>query len=362
MELTIKKVNLPKKTRIICISDIHGNYDGLINLLKNIGYRHKDILFILGDSIEKGPNSLEVIHFLMMLEKHNKVYFVKGNCDAILERDFNDDHKVKVMYRYLCAAKHSIWHEFFSKLQVEINDVEDFRNIIPTIFKLFKKEIDFLNSMPVIIDTDKFTFVHAGLQTSKLEDNDIKFCMKNDAYLKHDSSFEKYVVVGHWPNSNYGDKLCCCNPIVDEIHKKIAIDGGNQVKTEGQLNAFIISGIEGMHFSYKSYEDTPMLTITNNQKESTNPFSIKWGDNEVEVIKSNGKICEVRHLRTGYIFTFPTKKIYQENNKWYCHDYTNYFPNLKKGEKVYVYKQVQNYYLIKKDGLIGWYKKEEEHK
>ena len=76
MELTIKKVNLPKKTRIICISDIHGNYDGLINLLKNIGYRHKDILFILGDNIEKGPNSLEVIHFLMMLEKHNKVYFV----------------------------------------------------------------------------------------------------------------------------------------------------------------------------------------------------------------------------------------------------------------------------------------------
>ena len=55
-------------------------------------------------------------------------------------------------------------------------------------------------------------------------------------------TFSKYVIVGHWPTANYGKEKGCCNPIINKEQNIISIDGGNMIKSEGQLNALIING------------------------------------------------------------------------------------------------------------------------
>ena len=57
--------------------------------------------------------------------------------------------------------------------------------------------------------------------------------------MKEAGSFHKYIVVGHLPVSEYRKDICCFNPIIDTRRHIISIDGGNEVKSAGQLNALI---------------------------------------------------------------------------------------------------------------------------
>lgn len=52
--INIRKIDLPEKCRIICVSDIHAHYDEFARLLRKCGYdKESDYLFILGDILER---------------------------------------------------------------------------------------------------------------------------------------------------------------------------------------------------------------------------------------------------------------------------------------------------------------------
>ena len=43
---------------IYVISDIHGHYDEFMKMLKMIDFKDEDILYVLGDCIDKGSKSV----------------------------------------------------------------------------------------------------------------------------------------------------------------------------------------------------------------------------------------------------------------------------------------------------------------
>lgn len=352
----VQYVKLPKKRRIIVISDIHGNYDGFVSLLRKIAYKRRDILIIDGDITEKGPESLKTLTFIMMLAKHNTVYFTKGNCDELFYRDFADESQLQIMYRYIRSMPNSLWHEMASILNLSLETIDDFKKAIPLIHKRFKTELDFLDSFPVILETPHMTFVHAGLNDKDLTKINPKFCIKNDSFMTlNKTTFDKWVVVGHWPVCNYGDILDC-NPKIDYKRRVISIDGANMVKKFGQLNALIISGTESFKIDYVSYENSPTMIIKRDQKGGRRPIPLDYGDNEMIILGDKGNnLWRVKQVSTGYVFALPKNKLYPRGDKWYCVDRTDYFLPLKKNDQVYVYETLPNRYLVKKDGVIGWY-------
>jgi serine/threonine protein phosphatase 1 len=52
------------KSRRIFIGDVHGHYDGLMQLLDAIAPTVDDQLYFLGDLIDRGPKSFEVVEFV----------------------------------------------------------------------------------------------------------------------------------------------------------------------------------------------------------------------------------------------------------------------------------------------------------
>jgi serine/threonine protein phosphatase 1 len=67
------------------ISDIHGCFYTLKELLNVVGFNKDDQLFFPGDFINRGGHSKEVIDFLMNLEDENyQVHFTKGNHEDML--------------------------------------------------------------------------------------------------------------------------------------------------------------------------------------------------------------------------------------------------------------------------------------
>ncbi len=62
------------------IGDIQGHYNGLMTLLEKLG--HFDELWFVGDLVNRGPHSLEVLRFLKNLKPEPKI--VLGNHDLYL--------------------------------------------------------------------------------------------------------------------------------------------------------------------------------------------------------------------------------------------------------------------------------------
>lgn len=91
MKTTVNKINVPSDRRIIVTSDVHGHYKHLKNLLEKVNFSEEDILFIIGDIIEKGPESLKTLRYVMDISKKYTVYILMGNVDAWRLTMFEDD-------------------------------------------------------------------------------------------------------------------------------------------------------------------------------------------------------------------------------------------------------------------------------
>ena len=78
---TIQQIEAKPGQRLLVVSDIHGHLDRFIQLLRQMHYSGDDILVLVGDLIEKGPESLRVVQYVMDLAQQHPVYVSMGNVD-----------------------------------------------------------------------------------------------------------------------------------------------------------------------------------------------------------------------------------------------------------------------------------------
>ncbi len=304
MELIIKQLSIKNDKRIICISDIHGNYPILEQLLKKVSFCSEDVLILLGDLFMKGPFSHETLKKIIDLSKLGNVYPLFGNCD--FEEDyFTEDEK------------------------------------------------NWINSLPHIIESERYVFVHAGLTSLDFANQDYRKVLAMPSFLEEDYRFDKYVIHGHWPCNNYCHEIACYDPIVNEDKKIIAIDGGNVVKSGGQLNAFII---ENGQFSFESIDSLLDYTIQKDQYASGGDLHITWKDRFIELIDEGSEFSLYRHLASGKKMLLANKFVWtdKEGNLCGCEHGTNYFLPVKKGETVSLIHEFSDRLLVKRNGIEGW--------
>ncbi|WP_201259930.1 metallophosphoesterase [Tissierella sp. P1] len=223
MKAKVEKITLYKNRRIIVISDIHGNLKLFKKLLEKVNYTKDDVLILVGDLIEKGENSLETLRYIIQLSNEQEVYVVTGNCDVLWE-DIKYEVDNDSLLKYMLFRKNSLLNEMCNALSIEVNEKSDMAFINEQLRLNFVMELDYLEKLPHIIETEDYIFAHAGITTEDLEKNEINKVIKRDAFMNENLFFSKYVVVGHWPTANYGIEKGCCNPIINEEQKIISID------------------------------------------------------------------------------------------------------------------------------------------
>lgn len=70
--------------RTIAIGDIHGHLSPLENLLREIAPKEQDTIIFLGDYINRGPRSADVVERIIDLSKRCNVIPLMGNHEAML--------------------------------------------------------------------------------------------------------------------------------------------------------------------------------------------------------------------------------------------------------------------------------------
>ena len=180
--------------------------------------------------------------------------------------------------------------------------------------------------------------------------------MKNDDFLHQGRRFDKWVIVGHWPVVLYGGDITCADPLIDRESHIVSIDGGCVLKDDGQLNALIIPRNGSEDFGCVYYDPFPLRRVKTAQAASQRSAYIRWGDNVVEVLERGRSSPAGRHLRTGYELDILTKYLRRgSDGAVRCNDCTDYVLPLALGDEVGVVETTSRGYLVKHNGVSGWY-------
>lgn len=352
----VKKLDTASR-RIIVVSDIHGNLPYLRALLKKVEFSQNDELIIDGDFLEKGEYSLETLRFLMRLSERGNVHAVCGNCDSWSDAvDGEIKYWTMHIVDYMLSKQGGLIWDMLREQGITVTKDTDFIPLIPMLREKYKPEFDFIRALPHIIETEHCIFVHGGVRPDvPMEKQMGGECMKFDNFRSYGYKFDKWVVVGHWPVVLYNEDFVCANPIIDREHRVISIDGGCVLKDDGQLNAFIIPFDGSEDFSFAAYDPFPVKTVKTPQKRSERSYYIRWGDNEVQVLRRGAEFSLCRHVRTGYEMEILTKYLYSDEEFCKCNDSTDLELGLKPGDRVSVVEETSRGYLVKHNGTSGWY-------
>ena len=355
---TVGHPALDDRTRIIAISDIHGNLSYLRGLTDKLHLRADDALVLLGDLVEKGPESLATLRYAMALRERCRVYPVLGNCDFwhlwVDGCDEDWDRKTLAhLLRQKATARSGLILEMCAALGAELSETCDLPALKARLREEFAPEFGFLRSMPVALETDKYIFVHGGIPHGEtLESAGPWRCMKIDGFYSSRPHFKKWVITGHTPVCLYGANTISAVPIVDPACRMASIDGGCVLKDDGQLNALII---RRGRFTSEWYDPFPLARALDAQKKGLHSAYIRWGDNAVEPVELGREWCRIRHRRTGYVMDVPTDFLYEANGELRVNDVTDYRPAVEPGELLSVVRETDRGCWIKKNGVTGWY-------
>ena len=147
MNLCIQIPEIGNGRRIV-IGDIHGCCKTLVHLVEeDITLRHEDQLFLLGDYLDRGPDSKGVLDYIIGLkEKGFRIYPLRGNHEEDLLK-YNQEE-----FRYM------EWH-LEKNNNMDLLDGE----------KLADKYFQFLMALPYCFELENHFIVHAGFDLSKPE-------------------------------------------------------------------------------------------------------------------------------------------------------------------------------------------------
>ncbi len=143
-----KVVPVPFEGRRYAIPDIHGCLDTFLALLTQIDLRKADQLFLLGDYIDRGPNSKGVLdHILKLQEFGFQVFALRGNHEqSLIDAIIKEENETLLWYKddwiiQLCDDGH----------------------------RINRKYKDFLQGLPYYLELPDYYLAHAGFNFSKPE-------------------------------------------------------------------------------------------------------------------------------------------------------------------------------------------------
>lgn len=339
--------------RVIVLSDIHGDLEGFKGVLDKARFSEKDALIIVGDILEKGQKCLPLLRFVIELSETGRVFMLLGNNDVLLA-DWRDGYASdEAILNYTKIVENSTIFEMGRELSLPWGTLDELQKLKREIFTHYSDEIAFLDSLPHIIETEFAVFVHGGLDDCPLTEQDQSICLSKPHFGTEKRCFSKPVIVGHWPASNFCEKVIDVNPFINRESNIISIDGGNSLKSWGQINYLVFRS--GAIEEYGYFDRLPRIRVLEAQKENESPTLLIHPRTLVK-IRSKGEtesLCFLPAINSEK--TILNEKIYEYRGNFYCWDYTDYKLELNAGETVTLCQTDEYGALVKKNGIVGYY-------
>lgn len=195
---------LPPGVRIYAIGDIHGRADLLRTLLGKVDADRESrpvertITVFLGDYIDRGPSSKDVLDILLDYRASFETVFLKGNHEKFAV-DFLKNPSVIESWRscggFETLLSYGLKPSLSSSADEKLKLSRELAECMPA------EHLSFLMSLQLYFQCGEFLFVHAGIRPKvRLRDQDEKDLLWiRNAFLEYEKPFELFVVHGHTP-------------------------------------------------------------------------------------------------------------------------------------------------------------------
>jgi serine/threonine protein phosphatase 1 len=166
--------------RRIVIGDVHGHYDTLLRLCDAFSPGQGDAVYFIGDLIDRGPNSAEVVDFVIK----NKYHCLLGNHEQML-LDAIGGEEGEISPQLLQSWLYSGGHPTLVSYQHQIP----------------QEHVDWMKQLPLYLDLGDIWLVHAGLDPRLPLDQQSaeQFCWIRDRFHCHPVPYfvDKLIITGH---------------------------------------------------------------------------------------------------------------------------------------------------------------------
>ena len=197
------------------VGDIHGCVKSFRSMIKSkLKLTKEDTLFLLGDYIDRGPDSKGVIDFIMELQRESyNVKPIMGNHEYMLLQSLEDE------------VEFANWKKNGSTQTLTSFGISEDKASEPSSVHLIPAlYIDFLRGLSYHEETDDFYFVHAGLGKdieNPKDDLDTLFWSRREYYNRKILK-NRILIHGHTPVS----MISIQDRIYDGDSKILNLDGG----------------------------------------------------------------------------------------------------------------------------------------
>jgi serine/threonine protein phosphatase 1 len=213
--------------RLLAIGDIHGSFDPFCELIEQkIRIRKDDRLVLLGDYIDRGYRSRDVIDYITDLQEQGyDIIALKGNHESMLLDSLESEQS---LYNWFMNGGYDTLSSFGVESVKELND----------------KYLRFFKSLPYYYIHNRFIFVHAGFNDDIADPFSDKFEMIWSRRVSYSNPVfkDKIIVHGHTPIP-----LSVCREEVLSHNRVINIDTGcvyDELGGYGHLSAIELFTME----------------------------------------------------------------------------------------------------------------------
>lgn len=202
-------------SRLIGISDIHGEYDKLCSVLSNVAPDKDDTIIFMGDYIDRGPKSKEVVDKIIEMSNICNCIYLVGSHEYAMMHAAEDDY-----YNYLFWSYGG---------NATAKSYGCFENIM-------KIHGEFFRSLKYYHIINNYLFIHAGLRIGvpleKQNPEDMVY-IRGEFYNRV-HKFPYKIIFGHTEFDKpmlQSDKICIdtgCGKYKDAALTAIVIEGSNE--------------------------------------------------------------------------------------------------------------------------------------
>ncbi|MCL1631000.1 serine/threonine protein phosphatase [Sporolactobacillus sp. CPB3-1] len=209
------------------MSDMHGQIDAFNALLDKVNFTmEEDLLFLLGDYVDRGQDPRAVIKKARALEKQGAIP-LKGNHEDMMEKALAGEDTQAVLHWAANGGAQTLSSYGLSMKKV-YNDIQNHALELP---EDLQQDLQWVQHLNIYAETENYFFVHAGVDPEKPFDE-----TDEETFLWIRTPFfegyhgDKTVIFGHTPTMNLHES----SDVYFGTNNIIGIDGG--CVFGGQLN------------------------------------------------------------------------------------------------------------------------------
>lgn len=232
---TPRVASVPAGERVYAIGDVHGRCDLFIALIEAIELDNRErghaetTIVLLGDLVDRGPDSMNVIALAREWQRFRNVRILAGNHEEMFLRGLTDTETLRHFLRH--GGRETLLSYGLEKKALLRSSVAEIQAMMIDLVP--QRDLDFIAGFENLVTIGDYVFVHAGIEPGVAlgDQKSAKLRWIREPFLSHRDPHEAVVIHGH-----------TISPEPEDQGNRIGIDTG--AYASGRLTALVLEGEE----------------------------------------------------------------------------------------------------------------------